>query len=400
MKSHVCFLCSAAMLASLAPLGGANVAQDPANRQPTTVNRQPVNRDDAAPSILHRMEGVWKVEARVNPLYWDRIKNALDRNGQNDSFRRENTGGPNAQDPNRRPGDGMIDDSPRKFRGMAEARMILNDQILGEQTYLIADHAPATDPNRPSTTPGDTTPGTNPDRTPQTDPQPNPNRIVGNERSIQSLSFFAFDPQHDAYTAVFMSDRDGEIHYRTGRYDVAARKIVFEDHQPTMLDRTPTRITPGNRERDLNEDDTPGIDKDRGLNEDNSGGFEREPATTRSRELYGNTSPFGENVRVVVEIISDDQHRVTMYAGDVPGTETPAIRPSTTPGQTNPRTNPTQTPDREFNANEPLPANVVYQAIYTRSSEQEVGEFRDLLRKAEEGKDMDNHRNNQEYNKP
>lgn len=271
--------------------------------------------------------------------------------------------------------------------------MILNDQILGEQTYLIADNANVTDTSRPGTAPGDKS--TNPD----TNPDTNPSRIIGNNRSMQALSFFAFDPQRDTYTAVFMSDRDGEIHYRSGQYDVSGRKIVFED-QRSILDRTPNRITPGNRDRDLDKDRTPGIDKDRGIDEDNSGGFERQPATTPNRELRGNANPFGDDIRVVVEILSDDQHRVTMYKGDILGTENPTIRPTTTPGQDNPRTNPTQTPGREFGANEPLPANVVYQATYTRSNEQEVSEFRDLLRKADEDKGTDNHLNNQEYKKP
>ncbi len=120
--------------------------------------------------------------------------------------------------------------------------------------------------------------------------------------TISGLSFFAFDPERDRYEAVFMRS-DGTMHTDTGKYDARSKRIVFDGREPARQGR-------------------------------------------------------GQNVRVVLEVLSADTHRVTMYSGAVPN------RPS---GDDSDNSNDRDARD-EQRSNE-LGENVVYQATYSRAPE-------------------------------
>lgn len=184
------------------------------------------------------------------------------------------------------------------------------------------------------------------------------------EGAFRGLSFFSFDPSDSTYQAVFMDSKSGEICTRSGTYDASSRRIVFE-----------------------------GSGKDASGARDNKAGMN-----------LGDT-------HVVVEILSNDQHRVTMYKGsadsrtstagyNTPGSiNTPGNTPGTpnTPNNTN-NTNTPKTPGSPARTDGGTPGNtnttpgtttstpalamndnVIYTATYTRATSADRTKINNLL---------------------
>ena len=97
---------------------------------------------------------------------------------------------------------------------------------------------------------------------------------------FRGLSFLSFDASAQQYHCAFLDSRSGQIHCDSGTYNESEKRIVFEGRR-------------GNRsgEKSMHDD---------------------------------------HNVRVVVEVLSPTQHRVTMYNLDG-ATMTPSTPSRTTP---------------------------------------------------------------------
>jgi hypothetical protein len=338
--------------------------------QPITTPSQPDRTTDrtltttgAAPQLLRDLEGVWRVEVKVNPEFWE-LKHSgppgLKRDGEMDRDRDDKTtpGADRPGDTNKlnqpgqpdRPGQPTDPDNPdrvkdpfkrdtsptgtqpgltdaKTFIGYAETRLVLGNHIL-QQSIVVPDmqHSGA----------GRTAPNLNA-------PNEIPTTTTGD--MFRGMSFLAFDEGSKEYTAVFMDSRRGQIHCDRGNYDESNRKLVFE-----------------------------------GKGHMDSGKMDR------------------DNVRVVLEVLNSTQHRVTMYKADAgkltPGINQPnrinqpdATRPGQ-PGRTDqPDAGRPGQPDRilqpENRPGQPdlsgSEGTIIYQATYTKAQSSDAPKFRRLI---------------------
>lgn len=95
--------------------------------------------------------------------------------------------------------------------------------------------------------------------------------IAANDQMYRGMSFIAFDNNSNEYGIVFLDSRQGTIHCDRGTYDESGRRLVFNGHEGSEMSAP--------------KDDMHKMDH-------------------------------GGNVRVVLEVLSPTQHRVTMYALD------------------------------------------------------------------------------------
>ncbi|HLO42652.1 MAG TPA: DUF1579 family protein [Phycisphaerales bacterium] len=271
--------------------------------------------------------------------------------------------------------------------GVAETKLILGGQIL-QQTVLVENMGQAM--AKPSVQPGNR-PGSgaqpidpNSSEHDATNPgQPAPNdenrsRVPGaehrdatmqpalGERGFTGVSFIAFDENSRTYSIAFMDSMHGEIRYDTGTFDAASNRIVFDGRDPG---------TGG------------------GMNRPSSASPPSTPATGTPRADTRQTASGHDNVRVVLELLGNDQHRVTMYkvggVQNIPELDRNASTPTpaATPGNRNqpaesssgqPST-PSSTDARSFEK----PGNIIYQATFTRTSGSDSQRIQDALKNSE-----------------
>jgi hypothetical protein len=136
------------------------------------------------------------------------------------------------------------------------------------------------------------------------------------DNMFRGLGLISFDPSSQEYHCVFVDSRSGTMHHDTGTYNESEKRLVFD------------------------------------------GGKRSEPGKPGMHE----------NVRVVVDMISPTQHRVTMYGSDAASRgRSPTIPP--TPNTPLPEN--TKATDRE--------GSIIYQATYTKASSEDAPKFRRLL---------------------
>lgn len=298
---------------------------------PTTPSK--TTTSTSAPDILRQMEGVWRVEIQCNHDHWN-------KDGMNTPNRMSQ---PNSQ-PNPRPVDPSRPNDPLKP----------TDQDRTNPTQPTDPSKPA-DPNNPDKIQDPfkrNQPGVNSGELKQyvgyaetklilggnvlqekiiipdmlaTGSGKTPGRIDGSPTTVPSsadsnmfrgLGLISFDPGSQQYHCVFVDSRSGQMHHHTGSYNESEKKLVFD------------------------------------------AGSSSEP---------GKPGMEHKNVRVVVDMISPTQHRVTMYANDATG-RSPTIPPTpNTPARENTRT----TTDDE--------GSVIYRATYTKASAEDAPKFRRLL---------------------
>ncbi|CAG0982915.1 hypothetical protein PHYC_01865 [Phycisphaerales bacterium] len=234
------------------------------------------------------------------------------------SFGKENVnpGAPARPDDNQPNRDKDKPDQPDRNRdavttsGIAETKMVMNDAVLHQRAFMLGG------------LPGSEGSGT-PARS-QSDP-------------VEFASYLSFDKPAERYSMVIVCGKDGSIKFGTGRFEATATRIVFEsdstDHRP---DRSSPDIKPGGQNQPA-------------INPRDSG------------SAYG----FGD-ARVVLEILGNDQHKVTMYAKSPSATATPPAQPSSPAG----------TPARTATEQ----SDILYQATYTRADGAEAQRLRDLIR--------------------
>lgn len=361
--------------------------QDRTNRQSDWTSRSA-----STPSILSELEGVWRVEVSMHPTHWKshkgggdsrilgtpepRTRDSLDRNNEesgrdpnrndpnNTNPDRNDPNNPNRNDPNRPTTDrltpGTVDrgtpgdlgaDAVRLV-GFAETRLVLGENFLQETIVL---------PNVSSATPGSTSPTdstTEPGTPSRTTDRPNTTPSVGDD-TFRSMSFLTFDEASQRYSMVCMDSRKGEMHYDTGTFDASSRKIEF---------------TGGKEKNTSSTIGTP----------------ERDSMTGYNAEKHG-------KVRVVLEILGPDEHRVTMYktksttSTTTPGTNRDSMDRTNTPGTPgSPRTPATPEGTQPRDGSQPRDGTqrdtyaagneeIVYRATYTRVRGSDAQRYQQML---------------------
>jgi hypothetical protein len=349
------------------------------DRTPATTPATPTygsNTNLKAPSILRDMEGVWRVEVQCGSEFSrmehgkegvdTRMKpaepNRINDPNQPDANKRENdykTPGQPANEndrdnPNRikdplqrsQPGENNASLMGSKtYVGYAETQLVLGDNILQQRIVI---------PEMMRTGSGRTGAAIAPDNT-NTNNVGNGNNTTrtttspalgaNSDEMFRGLSFISFDEGTQQYHCVFMDSRSGSMHCDSGTYNDSEKRLVFNGKE---VNRT-------------------GIDMaDRGMHHD-------------------------DNVKVVVEVLSPSQYRVTMYNANATGVapQNPAVKSPTVPPTENtpaPRTNNNDNKNTVNNNNQPnnnaMNENegaIIYRATFTKASVDDSPKYRRLI---------------------
>jgi hypothetical protein len=297
-----------------------------------------------APSVLRDLEGVWRVEVRCSGEHWKMDKDRMSQpnpapvnpsrpnepnptkvNNPNPSKPAPDNPADNNPNPSKATPDNSQPNNPnrvqdpfkrdtqpgtgtgemKEYVGYAESRLILGGNVL-EEKIIIPDMM---------TTGTGRTPG-------RIEGAPTTVPTSVNDEMFRGLKFLSFDPSTQRYTCVFMDSRSGQIHQHSGTYNESEKRLVF---------------------------DNASFDNMRNPND-------------KSMTMHG-------DMRVVVDIISPTQHRVTMYGKDVTGTRSPTIPPTpNTPAPGVDKSTPTVSD-----------SDIIFQATYTKASNEDAPKFRRLL---------------------
>ncbi|MGE3108143.1 MAG: DUF1579 family protein [Phycisphaerales bacterium] len=305
--------------------------------QPIQPGRNQPTNAASATSVVRQLEGVWRVEVKVNPSLF--MEQAGQKDGMSPSRTNPRPDRPGNEAPGTTRDTDHAKDMSKTCSGYAVSDLIMGDQILRQSLVSydmgklsghdgMSQPGNRNDPNSPSRDRNDPN---SPSRNPNDPNAPGKDRdnrdakadLTTGSRAFTGLSFISFDPQRDQYQAVFMDSRTGEIESRSGTFDATGSRIVFEDGTSNY------GTSPSDQNRSM-----------------------RDAAR--------------QNVRVVVEILSNDRYRVTMHKIGATGTPSPSTdRNNPTPASPTTGTN--------------LDKDVVYEATYTRASATEEQTIRDLV---------------------
>jgi len=330
-------------------------------------------------SILASMEGMWRIEVRMDHEAWqkassrdsnDRLgRHQRDRHGSSDGDPTTGDGqarvpqsssGQKNQDRTHDADDSSsyssssrdVDSSLVTWSGVADTSVILGETILRERFYLVPGEAGRMRGDGSSNVQGTEDRHSDRSRDRGADDRSAEDWSKGADgKAMRGLAFFDLDPETDTYQTVFMNDRTKCIKTDQGRYEVQGRKIVFHGRIDEHA---------GNGQRSWSSGRERGDEGDR----NQRGGQQRDPrdlAAERDRSVMGNQSmrgsQEGEPARIVLEMLSDDEYQVTMYDGTrTLGSPASDPRPSSTRS--------TQADDAG------LADGVIYHVTYTRISGQ------------------------------
>lgn len=275
-----------------------------------------------ASNILKQLEGSWHIEIKMDPQLFgkssamgadrtrtptpgqdrDQTDPTRDRDptdpmrDRDDPTQPDRTPKPDEQ--NQRPGQpdrtlGADQQGMVTSRGYSQNRLILNDKVLHEAAVIINSGQEGAAAGQ-----------------------------SGSEQ-IQALTFLGFDDQSKKYSFVIMTDRSGKINCNHGEFDSGQKKITFEKEGRAAM----------------------------------SG-------------MSGQSKL--DNVKIVLEIVSNDEHKVTMYDTSASGQSGLRQRQQDeerTPGVDRPG----QQPDRAQPGQSPE-GKVVYEATYTRADGEQPGQ--------------------------
>lgn len=333
------FMCVCGAAASLGFAGVALAQQD--NQQ----NRQPgattgIQSQQGIEDLLKDRAGVWQVDVKLNKDYWSKMRGA----GKTDS----KLGQPGTKtiqpgDPAKRQDDpSQLDWQQDKqqdrtgnqpaldnqqahgsqnmisVKGFAESELVLGEPILRERIVVpmgekveFQPGGDAADQNR---------------NQPQQD-------LAGDldENAFRGISFIQFNKDANTYEMIFMSNHQGGMKYDTGYFDKQRNRVVFRGksasapgwNQDNMTGQPGDRNNRDNRDRQPGQPGQPGDWSDRDNVDRQPAQRERDPLTIdrQQPQQLGQSGRQGlDNVVVVLEIVDQDTHKVTMYdVGMTPG---------------------------------------------------------------------------------
>jgi len=417
----VCGTCLAVCGAAFAQ--NSTTRPDSNNNKDNTINTRPATQPERTArgnqqanageqQILRQLEGTWKVEVSVNTSMWNPHlfkdgagkdgmgKDRMNKTPGTDGTRQTNPGAttpgtanpgttnpgatnPGTTNPGTTPGAGSPPGAGtystagfQTFTAYSGARLVLGDNVL-QQTTII--------PDMPMMKKGmDATMG----RTPESGKL---NNKSGADDEYKGMFFLSFDEPSNTYNMVFMDNCHGQMHFASGNYDSSTNRIVFNSSEEGYgrngdayrSDRPAHGYTPGaagdgrndaDRANDPNRTKNPGgvnandprnndvkrdADGKDGVVEENREAIrDALQNSNRGGASDGMMKQHGD-VQVVLEIISPDEHRVTMYTSNGPNQSdrlgTPGMdRPGMTPDGTRDRVptgEPARTPDPDPSTN-------------------------------------------------
>jgi hypothetical protein len=241
-----------------------------------------------------------------------------------------NTGTPKPGTPANPPTTTMSTEGMRSYVGYAEAHLVLGDSIL-QESIMIPDLDA-------KTAPGDSMAVREPGK-----------------HSFRGVSYLGFDAPSRTFTMTFMDSRSGRICYDTGSFEASENEITFQGHG----------MHKGKAEK-MEHADHEKADHDKANREDH------DKARAEKHEMGEGMAMEHRlgDVRVVLEILGPDQHRVTMYRDASPMNKDEGSQPRPITGS-----------DGDHNpAGKELASNVVYRATYTRARGDDASKYKTLLR--------------------
>lgn len=383
------------------PPGNTTNRNNPHAVQPTPVDRnRTIQTGGAEDAILRKLEGMWRVDVSVNPA----MMPGMDRPGlRGDDAQRV----PSATAPDRdvpkstNPSGKESDGSDRatrpatpnetatagntnpptitggkSFSGYAKTNLMMDGNVLEEHVVVPGmSHFSGMKGTTPSVPPRSTEPGASSNA----------------DNNFHGLMVLSFDDSNRTYGLAFVCNETGKMHYGSGSFDATGRRLVFHSMGPAHYGTDAGRMDHDrmNDDRLKNERDGAGTNPNRG-----SGGTSDsqvgKDSTSRDQQPGGTSNSqvgkAGENVnqsgavmqpnqqwraksemmggsgvRVVVELLGNDQHRVTAYRSGAMNTES-----STTNTGANSMT---------FNN-----ADIIYTATFTRVSGSDADRVRDMFK--------------------
>ncbi len=169
----------------------------------------------------------------------------------------------------------MNRDTMKSCSGFALSEVIMGGSIL-KQTFVSNDmghesrRAGMNTPSQPDSRTTGTVEGTKPARDSAVDRAMDASTYTLKDDAFRGLSFISFNEQGDTYQSVFMDSRGAEICTRSGTFDASTNRLVFTASKDASSEMSTSSAADSQRD-----------------------------------------------IQVVVEILSNDQYRVTMYHGDM-----------------------------------------------------------------------------------
>ncbi len=282
---------------------------------------------------LRDLEGVWRVDVNVNPQIFKAQKSTTSTStpgidtGKDKDLDRDQPG--QDRTPPGQSG-GLSSSSTSSFSGFAESDLIFNDRVV-RQEIVIPDMKVQ----------GASSSGVSGGAI----GQPPSTTTTGRSGSdiFRGMTLISFDEQNRKYHIAFLDNQHGEIKHCTGTYDPSQNRIVFNSMASTS-------------------------------------------GTSTLRTSSGSGLP--ENVKVVLEVLSPDSHRVTMYQPSSSSTTSTPTTPSTRTDPTRPPTTPPgQTGGQPGQPGQPSTiamgdseGTVIYRATYNKATGADATKARDLLK--------------------
>lgn len=318
-----------------------NARPDPSRNDPNNPSRSDRSVSDEA-GRLKQLEGRWKVEVSIDPAMWnphlfkDDARPGSDENKPGKSPSGKSPSDKPASDaPSARTPDGAPAGS-KVVTGYSNVKLILGDRVL-QETTVLPDMKAKMDRGM--------------DRDSSTDDKParQSGKAAGDEK-FKGVSLLSFNENDRTYSMVFVDNCQGEMRHCTGTYEAGANRIVFN-------------AAPHGHDKDA----------------------QHKPDSSTSDHSKWQAA---SGMQVVLEFVSPDEHRVTMYASGMTA-EPNRVKPTTgAPGDgNNPGASPGVSPksgvpatDRPSHPMNDAAGKVVYQAVYRRASGADLDKFRDALR--------------------
>ncbi len=384
----------------------AGIPADPSRRQAS----------GAEDAILRQLEGTFKVDVTINPALWGgkegkpSVRGAhpvqtTPRSGtgndpskttpeQNDKTKDADDRGTTPSDPAQPGAEDKHAGMGSSFSGFAQNRVLLNGNVLEEHVIVPGmGHGEAQKPDavRPAQ-PGGAVPA------------------INAADAFQGLMVLSFDDSTRTYGLAFIDSTMGRMHYATGEFDATTKRLTFNgngmDHDDS--DRGMDRDRAGDNDRVNNDRATP-AGREPGDRTDQPGTIRNRNSNNEPRtnpnEGTGGTSDSqvgktGENpsnagqhggaqmpmrqrggmgdIRVVVELIGNDQHRVTAYRT---GMERSGNAGENSPSNTSPSNTATGKPEAVA-GDGPAEGDVIYRATFTRISGSDADRAGEIFKNA------------------
>ncbi|XVJ60452.1 MAG: hypothetical protein HEQ23_14070 [Tepidisphaera sp.] len=382
----------------------------PSSRPANTSNGASTGNATGVGAILKQLEGSWKVDITVNTELWNphlfkdvRSDRPSDRNdaSPDQSDKKDSRTTDRASGDRLASGDGM-----KTFTGYTRTELILGEVL--QQTTSMPDLDSTMGmgvDEMPHSKNGD---HDKKDRIRDGDGDRDPSKGHSDRNSkhasgFKGVSLLSFDEGSKTYSMVFVSNCEDQMHLKNGTYTTNGNQIVFHgSHDHTFAAGAPSTSQPNERPN-TNSEAKPATPTDNASANPGRGNEVVNPGNPNNPSMNPDdrtTQPSIDTARsnhatawkstmsgcqVVIDIISPDEHRVTMYA-----TEGPLVPSPSNPGT--PARLDSTPPDNasginrniQPSGNEPAIAmtagKVVYRAVFRRAAGDEIARTRELTR--------------------